>query len=211
MTEITYKGANYVAVQTKQTTIVVDPAVSGKKTSKTADRAGVQLMTQSQFGRPATDKQLVFDKPGEYEIGDTSIAGFDAASQLEPTQKSVVFKITATDCSIAVAGHINPDAASDELLEQLGVVDVLIIPVGGNGYTIDPHGAVKLTGRVSPKIVIPVHFKEDGVEYEVPQQSVEEFTKEMGLPVQNEQTLKIKQPGQLPETLTLVQLEKTAG
>lgn len=211
MTDISYKGANCVVVQTKQAAVVVDPVVPGQKASRVFERATVQLVTQPQFGKEAPEKQLVFSMPGEYEAADVSIAAFDAASQLDPEKKSVVYKATTSDCSIAVLGHVNPDAFGEDQLEQLGVVDILIIPVGGNGYTIDPHGAVKLTQHISPKIVIPVHYAEDDVAYEMPQLSVEQFIKELGLTPQKEQTLKIKQASQLPETLTVVQLEKTAA
>lgn len=209
MTDISYKGAHFIVIQTKQATVVIDPTVPGQRASKIFDKANVQLVTQPQFLREAPEDQLVVSIPGEYEAADVSILGFDAVAQLDPQTKSVVYRVTTPDAAVAVVGHINPDTTTEEQLEQLGVIDILVIPVGGNGYTIDPHGAVKLTQHISPKIVIPVHYSEDGVAYEVPQMSVEQFVKELGLPVQDEQTLKIKQASQLPETLTLVRLEKT--
>lgn len=211
MTDISYKGAHYIVLQTKQTTVAIDPLVPGQKTSKVFDKAQVQVATQPQFMRDLVEEQLVFSMPGEYEAGEVSISGFDVTSQLDPAVKSVMYRVTTADCVVGIVGHANPDQLGEVQLEQLGVIDILIIPVGGNGYTIDPHAAAKLTQRISPKIVIPVHYEEDGVPYEMPQLSVELFIKELGLTPQKEQTLKIKQPSQLPDTLTLVQLEKTAA
>jgi len=211
MTEISYKGANYIVLQTKQATAAIDPVVPGQKASKTLEKARVQLVTQPQFAKDPVEGQLVFSVPGEYEVADFSISSFDAVSQLNPEEKTVMYRVATPDCVIAILGHVNPDKITDEQLEGLGVVDILIIPVGGNGYTVDPHGAAQLTRRINPKIVIPVHYNEDKVAYDVSQLSVEQFVKEIGIPAQQEQTLKIKQPSQLPEVLTLVTLERTTA
>lgn len=211
MTEVTYRGANYVTVQTKNTIVAVDPLVPGKKASKAANKAPIQLLTQPKFKQDPSEEQLVFDKPGDYECADISIKGADAISQLDPAQKSVMYRITTPDCVLAILGHVNPDNLTDDHLEQLGMVDIAIMPIGGNGYTIDTHGAVQLARRIAPKIVIPVHYGGDGIEYEVTQKTIEDFAKELGQEAQEEQTLKIKQPGQLPEALTLVKLARVDG
>ena len=57
-------------------------------------------------------------------------------------------------------------------------MDVLMIPVGGEGYTIDSSAAQKIISQIEPKIVIPMH-------YALPKQKVElddvsKFLKTMG-------------------------------
>ncbi len=207
MTDITYKGANCLIIQTKATTIVTDPVTTGVKLPKEVAKARVVLATQPQFGgEPVGKEQLVLNSPGEYEVGDVSIVGHDAESQLDPSLKTTVFRLETPEARMAVIGHINPDKIDDTLIENLGVIDILFVPVGGAGYTVDAHGAAKLVRRVGPKVVIPVHYKEDGVAYEVPQNSVEDFIRELGIPVQEEVSYKLKQASQLPETLTLIRL-----
>jgi len=210
MTEIAYKGANCIVLQTKNTTLVVDPVVPGIKHVKSVDKAHVQLATQEGLSVPAVEGQRLFMLPGEYEIGDFSVVGVDAVSQLDEQRKAVVYRITNADCSVAVLGHVNPDSINDEVYEKVGVIDILVLPVGGNGYTIDSHGAAKIVQHMSPKIVIPVHFDDGVTEYDVTQQPIDDFVKELGIQPQHEQTLKIKQSSQLPEVLTLVKLDKTA-
>lgn len=211
MIEIAYKGANYIALQTKQTLLVVDPMVPGLKGAKLREKADAQLLTQPQFAQEATEGQRIFSLPGEYEIGDFSIIAVDAEAQLKPEEKSVIFKASNSDCSVAIVGHVNPDKLTEEIYEKIGTVDVLIVPVGGNGYTIDSHGAAKITQHMSPKIVIPVHYDDSSIPYEVPQQPIADFVKELGIVARQEQALKIKQAGQLPEVLTLIQLAKTVA
>jgi len=47
---------------------------------------------------------------------------------------------------------------SKELVEQIGKIDVLLIPIGGN-YTIDSLNAKKYVEAIAPAIVIPMHYK----------------------------------------------------
>jgi L-ascorbate metabolism protein UlaG (beta-lactamase superfamily) len=45
----------------------------------------------------------------------------------------------------------------DAAVDEVGDIDVLLVPVGGN-YTIDSSEAIELIKKVEPSIVIPMHF-----------------------------------------------------
>jgi L-ascorbate metabolism protein UlaG (beta-lactamase superfamily) len=96
---------------------------------------------------------------------------------------------------------------TDEQLETLGVIDILIIPVGGFGYTMDAIGAAKIVRKIDPKVVIPTHYADAGTTYPVNQADLDDFIKELGAPVVEEDKLKIK-AGSLPESLTVVKLKR---
>ena len=211
--EISYKGANCLAVQTKQL-LVVDPVIDGVASNiKALDKARVQLTTNDRFiVEPSIEtEQLLIHTPGEYEIGDMSITGVAAQAHLDADgQNATMYRLNLADeLTVAVLGHVLGDTITDEQLETLGLIDILFIPVGGGGYTLDSHIAAKLVRRIEPKIVVPVHYAEDGVAYEVPQDSLDAFCKELGIEPLQEQTLKIKN-GQLPDALTVIQLAKVA-
>ncbi|MEA3311060.1 MAG: MBL fold metallo-hydrolase [candidate division WOR-3 bacterium] len=57
-------------------------------------------------------------------------------------------------CHLGDLGHL----LSDEQIEELGRVDVLLIPVGGH-FTIDAAQATRIAERIKPKVVIPMHYK----------------------------------------------------
>jgi L-ascorbate metabolism protein UlaG (beta-lactamase superfamily) len=57
-------------------------------------------------------------------------------------------------CHLGDIGHM-PDR---ELLEQIGKIDVLLIPVGGY-YTIDGTQAAKLAAGIGAKLTIPMHYR----------------------------------------------------
>ena len=58
---------------------------------------------------------------------------------------------------------------------------MLIIPVGGNGYTLDATSAAQLIKKIEPKIVIPTHYADNSIKYEVPQAELKTFLSEMGV------------------------------
>ncbi|MFC2012695.1 MBL fold metallo-hydrolase [Chloroflexota bacterium] len=74
-------------------------------------------------------------------------------------------------CHLGDLGHF-PD---DNQVVEMGEVDVLLIPVGGN-YTIDAAVAIKLCDRLTPRVVIPMHYKTDKLDY--PVSGVDEFLKD---------------------------------
>ncbi|MCI8626737.1 MAG: MBL fold metallo-hydrolase [Lachnospiraceae bacterium] len=66
-----------------------------------------------------------------------------------------------------------------EQLEQLKGVDVLLLPVGGH-YTIDAAQAADLVKKIEPRIVVPMHYRDDeeGFGFDV-LGKVEEFLEKM--------------------------------
>lgn len=70
--------------------------------------------------------------------------------------KNLIFIIEADGLRIAHLGDLG--AWDDALLDQLGHIDILLVPVGGF-YTIDASSAAALCKRLQPRIVIPMHYK----------------------------------------------------
>ena len=57
-------------------------------------------------------------------------------------------------CHLGDLGH----QLNDKQMAELGSVDILLIPVGGN-YTIDAKVATQVCDRLKPKVIIPMHFR----------------------------------------------------
>ena len=65
------------------------------------------------------------------------------------------FKIDEINiCHCGDLGHI----LNEDLIREIGNVDILIIPVGGRA-TIDSIDAVKVTKQLNPKVIIPMHYR----------------------------------------------------
>lgn len=123
-------------------------------------------------------------------------------------KRSVIYNIDALGTKIGLLGNIGPEL-SDDQLENLGVLDILILPVGGGDYTLDATSAAKIARNTDAKVIIPVHYADDGVKYEVPQSNLELFIKEMGVEVEKTNKYKVKSAAALPEKATIVQIERT--
>ena len=125
--------------------------------------------------------------------------------------EAVTYKYSNLDvlgAKIGLLGNIGPEL-SDDQLENLGILDILILPVGGNGYTLDATSAAKIARNSDAKVIIPVHYAEDGINYEVPQNSLDIFIKELGADVEKTSKYKVKNISNFPEKMTIVHIERT--
>ena len=159
---------------------------------------------------PPVEPKLTIDGPGEYEVSTLSIYGIPARAHVdEPKQTSAaMYRLVVGDLSVLVTGHIYPDLTDDEL-ERIGTIDVLIIPVGGSGYTLDPVGALSVIKKIEPRIVIPTHYNDKNLKFPVPQQSLEFVLKGLGMePAQTVNKLKLK-PSDVTDALRLIVLERS--
>lgn len=206
--EIQYYGANCIRINTKKASIVIDDNLKDLG-QKSVTKAGDIALFTGAHGTPTAEVKISIDQPGEYEVSDTSIQGIAAQAHIDEEGKNnaTMFKIVDDDVKIVVTGHIYPEL-SDAQLEQIGMVDVLIVPVGGNGYTLDGVGALKVVRKIEPKVVIPTHYDESGLSFPVPQQPLSEALKALAMePQETVAKYKVK-PTELSDTTHLVLLEK---
>lgn len=212
MFDIEYKGGNTVTIATKKTELIFDPKLSviGLKDAPVND--AVEIVTEERFATNDSKSKLQIDGPGEYEIGDISIKGVRAYRHIDAYEGeplSTMYRVEIGDVRLAVLGNVSPKLQDDQL-EALGVVDLVIIPVGGNGYTLDSVNASTLVRQIDPRAVIPIHYHDSNIKYEVPQDDVELFIKELAVPVDEVGTkFKVKSSASIPQVLTIVKLERS--
>ena len=206
--EFQYYGANCIKISTKKANVILDDNLSdlgGKSPMKAGD---IALYT-GPHGASTVETKIVIDQPGEYEVSNVSIHGVSARAHMDEENKktATVFKITSEDVKVLAVGHIYPEL-SDQQLEEIGMIDVMLLPVGGNGYTLDVVGAQKIIKKVEPKLVIPAHYDDKALNYPVPQQPLADVIQQLG--IESQETvpkLKVKS-GELSDVIKLVVLEK---
>lgn len=206
--ELQFFGANCVALTYKGTRIVIDDDLAKLGAKSVTKPEDVALFT-GLHGTDESKARLVFDGPGEYEVSDISITGIPARSHIDADgQNATMFKLATGELSILVTGHIYPEL-SDAQMETIGMVDLLVVPVGGNGYTVDPVGALKLIKEVEPKLVIPTHYADKALKFPVPQQELAAALKDLAMePKETVAKLKLK-PTELGDLTQLIVLEKS--
>lgn len=207
--DIQFYGANCVTFSTKGVRIVVDDNLADIG-GKSIVRAGDIVLYTGAHGVPKVETKLVIDGPGEYEVSDVSVYGIPAQSHLDDPGKhsATMYKILTKELSILITGHIAGEL-SDDQLERIGMVDVMVVPVGGHGYTLDPIGALKVIKKIEPKLIIPTHYDIKGLNYPVPQQELQPALHELSMePKETTAKLKIKATD-LTDVTQLVVLEKS--
>lgn len=207
--EIQFYGANCIVLSNKQVRIVVDDNLADLGGSSVAREGDICLFTQV-HPEPVTGAKMTIDTPGEYEVSGVNIYGLQSRSHTDTdTQRNaVIYKVVYGDVKILITGHIYPKL-SETKLEDIGIVDVMLVPVGGNGYTLDPTGALQIIKQVEPKIVIPTHYDDSALKYEVLQQTLSEAIKAIGF--EPKDTLKKLQfkPNEVTDITELIILEKS--
>ena len=210
MVEVDYRGGNYIVITTKDRTIHVDANVDmiGLKNANLKD--GVQLATEGRFLIKDAEG-LKFEGPGDYETGGIAIHGIAANQHLDDPEagktNATIYRVEAGDIRLGIIGNITAPL-SELQLEELGVIDVLVVPVGGNGYTLDATSAAELTRQIESKAIIPVHYHDEAIKYQVNQDEVSVFTQELGSDTEERDSLKFKSASALPQTTTVYLLNR---
>jgi L-ascorbate metabolism protein UlaG (beta-lactamase superfamily) len=211
MFEIEYKGGNTLLISTKKAVIVADPKLSVVGLKDIAIKDAIELATESRFALNSQDAKLLIEGPGEYGVAEFDIHGIAAQRHLDSSDQeklATIYRIEVGDVRIGLLGNVYESLGEDQL-EALGVIDILIIPIGGNGYTLDATGAAGLVHKIDPKIVIPVHYADSGLSYEVPQDSLNTFVSELGAPVETLSKFKSKGISSVPASLTIIELTRS--
>ncbi len=206
--DISYKGGNCIEIAVKKETVIIDGGLSALGLKDVTGKDAVYLATQNGFN-PAKAEGMIVDGPGEYEIRGVSVKGIASTRMVEVNddKKATIYRLVIDGVSFAIVGHVRVPLTEDEL-EKIGVVDVAIVPVGGNGYTADGHQATNVVKQLEPKVVIPTHYEDKAISYEVPQQPIDDFLKEMGAEHETVSSYKVKN-GILPAMLTVVEIQRS--
>lgn len=159
-----YLGHASFLIRSKDAKVITDPfdpkMVGLKYPKQEADIVTVSHHHHDHdYTAGVSAEALILDWPGEYEKKGVRVFGYKTFHDKEKGGKrgeNTLFKIEADNISILHCGDLG-HIPNDELLDEIGEVDILLVPVGGH-YTIDAQEAVELIHKVEPSIVIPMHY-----------------------------------------------------
>jgi L-ascorbate metabolism protein UlaG (beta-lactamase superfamily) len=167
--EITHIGHSSFLIKSKEAKILTDP-YDPKQLGLSFPKQSADMVTVSHhhfdhdYLDGVKDVRRVFDWPGEYELNQVRIFGFQSYhddSQGAERGENVIFRIETEGISIVHCGDLG-HALTDKLIDEIGEVDILMVPVGGH-FTIDAAQAATVTKKISPAMVIPMHYQVDGL------------------------------------------------
>lgn len=173
---LSWFGLAAFKVETLGATIVTDPfapALSSKPV-----RAKADIVTVSDRGNPMHHSlsgilgyPFVIEVPGEFEVKGVYVQGVELAP-------STLFVFDVEGLRLVHAGSMK-EPLSNDVLERLGDVDLLFLPVGG-GPTLDPEAAVKVVNEMEPRVVVPMYFATPGLNVPDKLLPATAFLREMG-------------------------------
>lgn len=207
--DIQFYGANCVALSTKQVRLVFDDTLDELGSKAVTKDGDVSLFT-TPHPLPVKGAKMTIDMPGEYEISGVNVRGIQARAHMdaENERNATMYKVTVGETRVLIIGHIYPKL-SESKLEDIGLVDVLLIPVGGTGYTMDPAGALQVVKEIEPKVFVPTHFADKDLKFEVPQQSLADALKAFGMEPKDTTKKFQYKPAEATDTTQLVIVEKS--
>lgn len=216
--DITWYGLSCFRIREGGVTVVCDPYDKSVGPALPKVRADLVTVSHDRAGHNAvervTGEPKLLNGPGEYEVKNVFITGlttYHRRSDNHAPERNVAFFFEFGDLTIGHMGDIGEVPAQSEIEElNIGEVDVLMVPVGG-GATLDPGRAVELVGLLEPRLVIPMHYRHDGLADELVAnlEGVEKFLKEFGATaIEPVETLKITKSS-LPEETQIVLLRPT--
>lgn len=203
--EITYNGANCFKVNTKNTSLVIDDNLKNLGLTSITTDSDALLYTQNILKDEDLEAKIIIDGPGEYELDDVTVLGIQTRAYMDEESKmtATMYKIINSEHQVLFMGHVQPKLDT-KVLEKIGVVDVLVVPVGGSGYTLDAEDASEVIKLLNPKIVIPSHYNDSQLKYDMPMRDLDEFLVKMGASdTAKQKSIKLK--GDLEESVVVLE------
>jgi L-ascorbate metabolism protein UlaG (beta-lactamase superfamily) len=178
--EITYLGRSAFRLRGKEVTVVTDPFPPDRQHGMGKPQADVVTVSHPDphhcFVEGVGGVAKRIDGPGEYEVADILIAGVATASQAMQGAANTAYVLRFDDLAVCHLGAIRSKLDAKQI-EEIGNVDILLVPVGGNG-ALGPAVAAEVVHQLEPRIVVPMEYRING--HDAQREPVDHFVREMG-------------------------------
>lgn len=205
--QIQYFGLSSFKITTKEATVITDPF--DKESGLTPPRGNADILILGEKNNKLytatsgiSGEPFHVDDPGEYDIKGVTITGIPLKQ--DEGRYVTIYLIESEDISILNLTHIREFNIKQDDLEDLGEIDILLLPVGGNSV-MTPKDAAKVVNEVEPKIVIPSHYNASSMK--LPYEKADDFIKEMGGKSETVEKLSIKKKDLVPDAVKVTVIE----
>lgn len=183
---ITHHGGQCFKVTFGDLTLVFDPIAKGASLPAVRFGADIALVSRDHPDMNGIDevtygekKPFTIEGPGEYERQDVVIQGFLSSSKYglgkgQEVAVNTIYRVELEDMTLVHLGALADAELSKEAREDIGEIDVLFVPIGGNGV-LSAAKAHELAVSLEPKIIVPMHWSGIGVP-----KALDAFLKEAG-------------------------------
>jgi L-ascorbate metabolism protein UlaG (beta-lactamase superfamily) len=182
---ITHLGLEAFKIQFGDTVIALNPVSKESKQKGTRFGADIALISLNDKDFNGVESVTHGDRapfaitgPGEYEIKGIFIKGFKSESHYglpsgsKEARINTIYSIALEGMNLCFLGALDSKNLSAETKEALDDIDVLFVPVGGDGV-LTPAQASELAVTLEPRLIIPMHWSND-------EKNLKAFLKESG-------------------------------
>lgn len=213
--DITYLGHSAFKLRGKDAYLVTDPfdpKIVGLKFPQL--EADIVTISHDHADHNKVDlvsgAKIVISEPGEYEVSGVSVIGYKSFhddKKGEVRGINTIYVIEIDNLRIVHLGDLGHEL-SEKQVENLGNIDILFVPVGGD-YTVGSDTAVSVVQAIEPRLVIPMHYSEADKNQQMfsKLEPVENFVTKMGLPVEKTDKLTVRKDT-LSEEQKIIVFEK---
>lgn len=162
---ISYEGAEFVKITHGDFTLALNPVSKASKLKASSFGADVCVISVNHPDMNGVEtvsrgdmEPFVINGPGEYEIDGFFIEGFGSKTWYDGAERfNTIYKMEIDGMNIVFLGAFGEEDISNEAKEAIADVDVLFVPIGGDGV-LSAQAAYKLAVKRESKVIIPIHF-----------------------------------------------------
>ena len=166
---ITNEGIGFIKITQGDLTVALSPISKSSKHKGAQFGADVCMISVNHPDMNGADAVTRKDKepfvvrgPGEYEINDLFIEGFSSKTTYGGEERcNTLYTFELDGLEVAYFGALGESDIAPEVKEALGDIDILFIPIGGEG-TLTAQEAYKLAVKRESALIIPIMFGATG-------------------------------------------------
>lgn len=194
--ELTWLGLQACSLTSDGVTCLIDPA----KKIPLPSKASFSVLTDSDrdlYDARALEAGYCVDWPGEFEVQEHLIVGVEVPDISDGAIHTMMAVTTKDHVTVAFPGLL-PHLPEAKLLEKLGTVHVLVLPLSRD---LKIEELASLVDTISPNIVVPLYEEDQDAHLQAFLKHYSQGSKEA------ETTLKMKKPETSPDTPDIVLLD----
>lgn len=162
---ITYQGGEFFKVQFGDTILAFNPISKDSKLKSSRFGADIALISLNHPDMNGADQVSFGGKtafavtgPGEYEIQGVYIKGFASESEYGKEKRiNTIYTVNLENMNLCFLGALSTKELKSETLEAIDDIDILFVPIGGEGV-LSASDAYKLAVKLEPKLIVPMHY-----------------------------------------------------
>ena len=194
---ITYYGGQFMKIQQGDLTVAYNPFKEAPEGVTRPARFGADIALVS-LNHPhfnGVENLSHGDKspfsvtgPGEYETKGVYVRGVETSSNYGGSPRlNTIYYVLIEGMRLCMLGALDTAKLGEKVYDDVGEVDILFVPIGGNGV-LSPADAHKLSLSFSPGLIVPMQYdaatlkqflKEAGQEGVAPQEKLTVKKKDM--------------------------------